>query len=85
MPQSDAEGLIETLVAFPFKVVPVSSLLKRGLQIGLAHQLAIYDSIFIALAEQTGAALITADLKQEQAARHEGIVIKAITDFKTGS
>lgn len=28
MPQKDAEGLIETLIAFPFKVIPVSGLLK---------------------------------------------------------
>lgn len=60
---------------FPLKIC------SCALQIGLVHQLAIYDSIYIALAEQFNCPLITADVKQEAAAKAIGVTIKPITDF----
>jgi len=81
MSQSDAEILIDDLSNLPFMIIPATSLLKRGLQIGLLHQLAVYDSVYIALAEHLGYPLITTDARQEQAAKALGIPIKPITDF----
>ena len=54
----------------------------RALEIGLKHELAVYDSVYIALAEQLGHPLITDDSRQATAASAEGITLKAITDFK---
>ncbi|HEX9839781.1 MAG TPA: type II toxin-antitoxin system VapC family toxin [Anaerolineales bacterium] len=65
----------------PLTVMLVRDLLPRGLQIGLTHQLALYDSVYIALAEKLNYPLITADERQERAASAEGITIKALTDF----
>ncbi len=81
MPQYEAEVLVASLLNLPFEVVPVEEVLTRALQIGLAHQLAIYDSIYIALAEKYSYPLITADARQETAAKAVGVTIKPITDF----
>ncbi len=42
--QIEAEQLIVDLLALPFELMPVSSLLLRALQIGLSDQLPVYDS-----------------------------------------
>jgi predicted nucleic acid-binding protein len=56
-------------------------LLPRALEIGLNNQLAVYDSVHIALAEKLGLPLITVDAKQATAATASGVVLKPITDF----
>lgn len=81
MPQTEAEQLLVELLALPFDIMPVANLLARALQIGLSHQLAIYDSLYIALAESLNCPLITVDIKQTQAAIANNVVIKPITDF----
>lgn len=79
--QSDAESLIGDLVGLPLNILPVTGLLKRALEIGLAHQLAVYDSVYIALAERLRFPLVTVDARQEAAAKRIGVTIKPITDF----
>jgi predicted nucleic acid-binding protein len=82
MPQGEAEILAQQLAALPLNYAPIDAeLLTRALQIGVANKLAIYDSIYIALAEKYAYPLITADAKQETAARTTGVIIKLITDF----
>ena len=80
--QTDAEQQIQILVALNVVVAPVIGLMPRTLEIGLKHQLAIYDSVYITLAEQLGYPLITDDSRQAIAASAEGITLKAITDFR---
>lgn len=82
MPPSDAELLVTDLVALPLKIVPANGLVARGLQIGLAYQLAVYDSIYIALAEQLQLPLISIDTRQQDAALKEKVTLKPITDFR---
>lgn len=81
MSQTEAEQLLVELLALPFEIVPVSKLLPRALQIGLLHQLAVYDSFYIALAESLNCPLITVDRRQAQAATASNVVIKPIADF----
>lgn len=82
MPPSQADELMTDLAALVMTRIPVVNLLRRGLQIGLAHQLAIYDSVYIALAETLGYPLITVDERQSKAALAEGISLKPLSDFK---
>jgi predicted nucleic acid-binding protein len=81
MPQNEAESLVQDLQAYVLNIFPSSALLPRSLEIGLTHQLAVYDSVYIALAEKLNCALITVDERQEKAAIAIGINIKAVTDF----
>ncbi len=81
MPQSEAEILLRDLQELPLTMAAIEDFLPRALQIGLAHQLAVYDSLYIALAEHNRFPLITADAKQGAAASAAGVTIKPITDF----
>ena len=82
MAQSQAELLVNDLAALPLVIMRGRDLLQHGLQIGLRHQLAVYDSVYIALALKLNYPLITVDERQERAAAAEGVTIKALTDFK---
>jgi predicted nucleic acid-binding protein len=81
LPEVQALQLIRDLVVLPLQVIPVSELLSNALRIGLAHDLPVYDSVYIALAAHLGYPLITVDAKQEQAAGAVGAPLKSITDF----
>jgi predicted nucleic acid-binding protein len=81
LPQTDAERFTAELLALPFQIAPVKKLLPQALQISLTHQLAIYDSLYIALAQSLNCPLITVDARQLNAATACGVVIKPITDF----
>jgi len=81
MRQVQAERAMQDLRALPLRLVMVSDLYQNAFQIGLKHQLAVYDSLYIALAYQLGCPLLTVDQKQMKAAQVEGVSIKLITDF----
>jgi len=81
LPQTDAEQLIDELLALPLQIVPVKDLLLQALQIGLNRQLAVYDSLYIALALNLDCPLITVDDRQADAAAENNVTLKQITDF----
>lgn len=81
VPPEKAAKHIKDLQEFDLQIFPVIGLLPRALEIGLRHQLAVYDSVYIALAEQMTYPLITDDKRQAKAAQAEGVSLKAITDF----
>ncbi len=83
LPPTNAEEIIQELLRLPFQVESVSHLLSNALQIGLAHQLAVYDSLYIALAEHLSLPLVTVDDRQSVAATEIGVVVKPISDFST--
>ncbi len=82
MSQAQAGILLRDLRALPLKRVPTKAALNIALNIGLKHQLAIYDSAYIALALRSRFSLITIDQLQTRAAASEGVTLKPITDFK---
>lgn len=79
--QTNAENLAKDLIALDLQITPALSLLPRALELGLKHQLAVYDTVYIALAEKLTYPLITDDKKQAKAASAEGVTLKIITDF----
>lgn len=81
MGMSQAEQLIDDLIALPFRIYSTEIFYTEALQIGIKHQLAIYDSIYIALAKQLNYPLITADQKQMQAAAQEHVTVTPLTSF----
>lgn len=82
MPFPTAEILLRDLRSLPLKRIPAKAALNDALRIGLTHQLAVYDSTYIALAKRLGYPLITIDAPQSRAAKAEGVILKPITDFK---
>lgn len=82
MPPALAMQALQDLKALPLKRVPTKSALNSALAIGLKHNLAIYDSLYIALALRSKQAFITLDTKQSRAAAAEGVTVIPITQFK---
>lgn len=72
---------IRDLRAIPILRAPIEDSLELALTIGLKHSLAIYDSIYIALAVRGGHPLLTLDERQQRAGQAEGLTVPPITDF----
>lgn len=85
LPSEQAAQLLIDLVAFPLYVAPISELLPRALALSLAHDLAVYDCIFIAMAERLACPLITVDERQSQVAAAGGVQLKTISEFMPGA
>ncbi len=81
MPIAQAERSIDEMTDLPLNLVAVLSLLPRALSIGLSHQLPIYDSLYIALADTLKCPLLTVDVRQAAAAKLNSIDVKPLTDF----
>jgi predicted nucleic acid-binding protein len=81
LPQTQAEQIVGELLALSFRIMPTVHLLPRALQIGLSYQLALYDSLYIALALNLNCPLVTVDERQGNGAIASGVILKAITDF----
>jgi len=81
MPLHQANLLVDDLGLLPLKRTPMKRLLKPALAVGVAHQLAVYDSAYIALAQRSGFPLVTVDEPQRKAALAAGVQIKPVTDF----
>lgn len=81
MPVETAEALLKHLRKLPLRRVPAKSVLPTALRIGLNHQLAIYDSVYIALALRSSLPLITLDQPQTRAALAERVSLKSIMDL----
>ena len=58
---SEARELLAALVRSPVEVEPAVSLIASAFEIAAKHDRAIYDALFVALAEQLGLPGITAD------------------------
>lgn len=79
--ESDAQGLLKNLKKLPLIQVPMRSHLNVALVIGAKHQLAIYDSLYVALAMKSLYPLITLDIPQSRVATAENVILKPLTDF----
>ena len=73
--------MVHELLALSFQIMPTRQLLPCALQIGLSSQLALYDSLYIALALNLNCPLITVDDRQANGAIATGATLKSITDF----
>jgi predicted nucleic acid-binding protein len=85
MPVQTALHLVEQLNSLPLRVVPSAGLLSRALEIGVTESLAVYDAVYIALAEMLEFPLITGDKKQKAAGVATGITLKPVTNFSPSS
>jgi predicted nucleic acid-binding protein len=81
VPAEQAFKLLDGLLDLPLIVHESRELLRSALTIGLSRNLAIYDCLYIALAAELDLPLITADVKQQEAAIASSVKIKPITDL----
>ena len=60
---ADAEARMTALLRAPIVATPIASLMPRAFAISVAHSVTIYDSLYVALAEQRDLKLVTADMR----------------------
>ena len=75
-----AQRVIKNLRELPLHLHLAENHLQQALDIGRRQRLAIYDTLYIALAQKLEIPLITADSKQSKAANAEGVQIKSLVD-----
>ena len=66
--REEAVELFDDLRRLPLRSVPASELSGHAFSLALDHGLSVYDSTSLALAQRSGAPLITADQQLERAA-----------------
>jgi predicted nucleic acid-binding protein len=81
MPTETAERIVGEIGALPLMILAIEDLLPRALGIAVEQSLAVYDAIYIALAERLQAQLITGDKRQAIASEAVGVTLKSVIDF----
>jgi predicted nucleic acid-binding protein len=81
MTLAKVELSIQHLMELPLTFYIAKPFIQRALEIGVAHRMAIYDMVYLALAEKLKLPLITNDDRQGKIATQLGIPLKLITDF----
>lgn len=66
---SDGEVIIATFLALPVDVVPSHAILVSAFRIACNLGLPVYDALFLALSQEAGAEMVTADEQLYQAVR----------------
>ena len=80
-PFVDAQEALNRLMTTPLYIHESTKFLSRALTIGRDYKLAVYDSVYLALCERLQLPLITADIRQAQAAEKLNILLKSLSDF----
>ncbi len=60
---ADAQARMTVLLRAPVVGTPIASLMPRAFAISVVHSVTIYDSLYVALAEQRDLKLVTADAR----------------------
>ncbi len=81
MPIETARQNVVDLLALPLAVIATDEFLASALMIALTNRLAVYDSVYVAMAKKLDCPLISVDQKQARAATQSGVMLKPITDF----
>lgn len=80
-PPEKVAKLLQDLLDFEFSIYASIDFATEALRLGIQHQLAVYDSIYLAMCLQLNTPLITVDQRQANAATTLGIPLKPLTDF----
>jgi len=59
----ESEQLLAAVMSLPIRLFPHRSLLTRAFELAIARDLSVYDTLYLALAEEHGAVVFTADRK----------------------
>jgi len=73
MSLENAVSIVEDLVSDVIPLYRQERFLPEALRIAARNHITVYDSLFIALAKDLGAVLVTLDKKQADAASREGV------------
>ncbi|HVY17565.1 MAG TPA: type II toxin-antitoxin system VapC family toxin [Rhodopila sp.] len=59
--EADARERMAVLMRAPIAETPIATLMPRAFEIAVARMVTVYDALYVALAEQRGVPMVTAD------------------------
>jgi predicted nucleic acid-binding protein len=68
--ESESDQLLSDILAVPIRFFPHRPILIRAFELAKAHSLTVYDTLYLALAEEHGAVIFTGDRKLLTVAAH---------------
>ena len=71
--ESESDKLLSEILSVPIRLFPHRPILPRAFELAQMHKLTVYDTLYLALAEEHGAVIFTADRKLLKAAAHLGL------------
>ena len=63
---TESDQLLESIMALPIRLFPHRPLLLRAFKLAIDCNLSVYDTLYLALAEENGAVVFTADLRLQK-------------------
>ena len=61
--ESEGDQLLSDILSVPIRLFPHRPILPRAFELARAHNLTVYDTLYLALAEEHGAVIFTGDRK----------------------
>jgi predicted nucleic acid-binding protein len=61
--ESEGDQLLSDILSVPIRLFPHRPILPRAFELAQAHNLTVYDTLYLALAEEHGAVIFTGDRK----------------------
>lgn len=61
--KSESDQLLSDILSVPIRLYPHRPILPRAFDLARAHNLTVYDTLYLALAEEHGAVIFTGDRK----------------------
>jgi predicted nucleic acid-binding protein len=77
----DAMQTLQDIRDLPLIIHIAEPYTDNALRLAVRYELAVYDSLYLVLAQELNCSLITADKKQGDIAEQVGVTLKSITDF----
>lgn len=68
--ESEGDQLLSDILSVPIRLFPHRPILPRAFELARAHNLTVYDTLYLALAEEHGAVIFTGDRKLLSIAEH---------------
>jgi predicted nucleic acid-binding protein len=61
--ESEGDQLLSDILSVPIRLFPHRPILPKAFELARAHNLTVYDTLYLALAEEHGAVIFTGDRK----------------------
>jgi predicted nucleic acid-binding protein len=71
--ENESDQILSDVLSLPIRLFPHRPILPRAFELARVHKLTVYDTLYLALAEEHGAVIFTADRKLLKAAAHLGL------------
>jgi len=71
--KDESDRLLTDVLSLPIRLFPHLPILSRAFKLARIHNLTVYDTLYLALAEEHGAVIFTADRKLLKIAVHLGL------------